>query len=202
MSPEELAAYREAAKEALRQRVAALRRALPAQGRAERAQVACERVLELDAFLGARVVLVYAALRFELDPALAVARAQQLGKLIALPRVVPDSAELSLHRYQPGDVLIESGYGVREPEPGTQEVAPEDVDLVLVPGLAFDDRGYRLGYGKGFYDRLLPRLPRAARVGLAFDLSLLPEVPHAQHDVPVHAVITEKRVLWARSFAG
>jgi 5-formyltetrahydrofolate cyclo-ligase len=74
-------------------------------------------------------------------------------------------------------------------------VAHAQVDLVLVPALAFDARGYRLGYGKGFYDRLLPQLARAERVGLAFELSLLPQLPNEDHDVAVHRVVTEKRVI-------
>lgn len=197
MSAEELSAYREAAKEALRKRYAALRRALTAEARGERAQRACELLLAHDAFARARCVLAYAALRFELDPALVMARAHALGKQLALPRVEGESGELRLHAYMPGDELVESGFGVREPLPSAPLIAAEQVELVLVPGLAFDVRGYRLGYGKGFYDRLLPTLARATRVGLAFELSLLAEVPNAAHDVPVHALVTEKRVLLA-----
>lgn len=197
MSAEELAAYRNAAKEALRQRLAAVRRTLSAEARSARAKGACERVLLEDAFQRARVVLAYAALRFEPDPAGVVARAVLLGKVVALPRVDVDSGALRLHAYTPGDALSESALGVKEPLSDAPLVAEADVDLVLVPGLAFDGRGYRLGYGKGFYDRLLPSLTRATRLGLAFELSLIAEVPNAEHDVPVHAVVTERRVLLA-----
>jgi 5-formyltetrahydrofolate cyclo-ligase len=197
MSAEELAAYRAAAKEALRVRFAALRRTLSAEARTARAKSACERLLEHEAFARAHTLLAYAALRFELDPGPLVERAAALGKRVALPRVDAESGELRLHAYMQGDELLESGFGVREPRPQAPPVAREEVDLVLVPGLAFDARGYRLGYGKGFYDRLLPRLQGAVRIGLAFELSLLAEVPNAAHDVPVDAVITEKRVLLA-----
>lgn len=197
MSAEELSAYREAAKEALRKRYAALRRALSAEARAARAQRACELLLVHESFARARCVLAYAALRFELDPALATARAHALGKVVALPRVAAESGELRLHAYMPGDELFESGFGVREPCATAPAIAPDEVDLVLVPGLAFDMRGYRLGYGKGFYDRLLPTLTRATRVGLAFELSLLPEVPNAEHDAPVDVLVTDKRVVLA-----
>jgi 5-formyltetrahydrofolate cyclo-ligase len=195
MSAEELSAYRAAAKEALRKRYAALRRALTAEARRERAERASELLLGHEAFLRARCVLAYAALRFELDPAPVIARAHALAKRVALPRVDVESGELRLHAYMPGDELSESGFGVREPQASAPRVAADDVDLVLVPGLAFDVRGYRLGYGKGFYDRLLPSLTRATRVGLAFELSLLAEVPDDAHDVPVDALVTEKRVL-------
>jgi 5-formyltetrahydrofolate cyclo-ligase len=195
MSAEELSAYRAAAKEALRKRYAALRRALSAEARAERAGRASELLVGHEAFLRARCVLAYAALRFELDPAAVIARAHALGKQVALPRVDVESGELRMHAYMPGDELSESGFAVREPQPSAPPVAADEVDLVLVPGLAFDVRGYRLGYGKGFYDRLLPSLTRATRVGLAFELSLLAEVPNGEHDVPVDALVTEKRVL-------
>jgi 5-formyltetrahydrofolate cyclo-ligase len=195
MSDDELSAYRGAAKEALRKRLAALRRTLTAEARAERSLRASEHLIAHAGFDAARVVLVYAALRFELDPSHAVAHAAAAGKTVVLPRVLPESGELSLHVYKPGDELTESGFGVREPHAGSERVAPERVDLVLVPAIAFDARGYRLGYGKGFYDRLLPSLVRAERVGLAFELSLLPQLPNEDHDIAVQRVVTEKRVI-------
>jgi 5-formyltetrahydrofolate cyclo-ligase len=198
MSAAELAAYRSAAKEGLRKRLAALRRSLSAEARAERAVRACANLVSQPCFSRAHTVLAYAPLRFELDPGAALAEAWALGKRVALPRVTPDTGELSLHLYVSGDPLEESGFGVREPLADAPGIAAEQVDLVLVPGLSFDARGYRLGYGKGFYDRLLPRLVRAARAGLAFELSLLPEIPSEEHDVPVHCVVTEKRVLVAQ----
>jgi 5-formyltetrahydrofolate cyclo-ligase len=195
MSPDELFMYRSAAKEALRKRLSALRRTLDQAARTERAREACARLVREPEFERAQVLLSYAPLRFELDPDDAVQRALALGKQVLLPRVIPDSHELALHVYMPGDELEESGMGVREPLPTSPRMAPERVDLVLVPGLAFDARGFRLGFGKGYYDRLLPTLPRAARFGLAFELSLLPEVPCEEHDAPMDVLITEKRLL-------
>lgn len=195
MSADELFMYRSAAKEALRKRLSAVRRTLDQAARGERAQKACALLVQEPEFERAQVVLSYAPLRFELDPGDAVQRALSLGKQVLLPRVIPDSHELALHLYVPGDELEESGMGVREPLPTSPRMAPESVQLVLVPGLAFDGRGYRLGFGKGYYDRLLPTLPQARRFGLAFELSLLPEVPCEEHDVPMDVVITEKRLL-------
>lgn len=195
MSDEELSLYRGAAKEALRKRLSALRRTLTAEARAERSLRASEHLIAHPSFDAAQVVLGYAALRFELDPSHAVEHAARAGKTVLLPRVVPESGELTLHVYQPGDALSESGFGVREPVEDSPCVAPQLVDLVLVPAIAFDARGFRLGYGKGFYDRLLPTLARAERVGLAFELSLLPQLPNEDHDVAVQRVVTEKRVI-------
>jgi len=199
MSAAELAVYRNAAKEGLRKRLAALRRSLSTEARTERAARACANLTTQPCFTRATTLLGYAPLRFELDPGPLLSQAWSLGKRVALPRVIPGSGELALHLYQPGDPLEESGFGVREPLPDAPTISTEQIDLVLVPGLSFDARGHRLGYGKGFYDRLLPQLTRAQRVGLAFELSLLPEIPSEEHDVPVHCVVTEKRVLVAQA---
>ena len=195
VTEEEFAALRAQAKEGLRTRIAALRRALPLDRRKQHAAAMCAQLTAHPAFQGARVILAYAALRFELDPQGVVEQAWLQGKTVCLPRVVTEPRGLTLHAFRQGDALIESGFVVREPLPSAPVVAPSDVDLVLVPGLAFDGRGQRLGYGQGYYDRLLPTLPRATRIGLAYELSLLPEVPSAAHDVPVHYIATERRLI-------
>src|SRR5688500_18846186 len=133
MSAEELSMYRSAAKEALRKRLSAVRRTLDQAARSQRAREACARLVQQPQFERAQVVLSYAPLRFELDPGDAVAHALSLGKQVLLPRVIPDSHELALHLYVPGDPLEESGMGVREPLPTSPRIAPEQVQLVLVP---------------------------------------------------------------------
>ncbi len=194
-NPEQIDALRRAAKEGLRQRCAGLRRALSADARQERAAVMCNQLVQLEAFQKAHVISTYAPLKFEIDPSSAIDQALSAGKVLALPRVVPGTRELELFRYLPGDTLLESGFAVREPLPTATPVNFDSVDVVLVPGLAFDVRGQRLGYGQGFYDRLLPRLGKALRVGLCFELSLLVEVPATEQDVPVDVIVTDKRVI-------
>jgi 5-formyltetrahydrofolate cyclo-ligase len=193
-TPEEVEALKRMAKEALRKRVAALRRALTAEARAERAALMCQRLMALDEFREARVIAAYMPLRFEIAPTEAITQAFALGKAIALPRVNQDTQTITLHRYESGDELVESGFMVREPLESAALVLPQDVDVVLVPGLAFDPAGQRLGYGQGFYDRLLLHM-RALRIGLAFDFQLLVEVPSFPHDLPVDCVVTDHRVL-------
>lgn len=197
VTPEEAEALRALAKEELRKRAAALRRTLASETRARFAAAMCARLIADEAFQRARVVLGYSALRFEIDPRPALERAWELGKTVALPRILGDSRSLALHEYRPGDTLEEGGFVVKEPLPSAPRIAPHEVELVLVPGLAFDARGHRLGFGQGYYDRLLPELTNARRVGLAFELSLLVEVPNAAHDAPVDLVVTEKRTLRA-----
>jgi 5-formyltetrahydrofolate cyclo-ligase len=195
MSPEQVSLLRGLAKEELRKRVAALRRALVADTRAAHAALMCKQLVEHESFQRAKVVLSYSALRFEISPQAAIEAALASGKTIALPRTVPETRALILHEYRAGDALVESGFVVKEPLATAPVVAPEAVDVVLVPGLGFDLRGQRLGYGQGYYDRLLPQLANAVRVGLCFELSLLVEVPSEPFDVPVDWLITERRVV-------
>lgn len=194
-SPAEIAQLRRAAKEGLRQRLAGLRRALSAEARRERSEAMCALLSELPELKAARVISAYVPLKFEIDPMPVVNTALAQGKVIALPRVVPQTRQLTLHRYAEGDALEESGFAVREPLPSAPEIDLSSVDVVLVPGLGFDERGGRLGYGQGFYDRLLPRLPRALRVGLCFELSMLVEVPTSETDVPVDVIVSCRRVI-------
>jgi 5-formyltetrahydrofolate cyclo-ligase len=198
VTAEEADALRALAKEELRKRVAAIRRTLSSETRAAHARAMSALLLAEPAFREARVLLAYSALRFEIDAQAVIEAAWAAGKTVALPRIVPETRALDLHVYREGDELCESGFVVKEPLPTASRIAHEEVELVLVPGLAFDVRGQRLGYGQGYYDRLLPQLPRARRIGLAFELSLLVEVPSAAHDVPVDCVITERRVIRAQ----
>jgi 5-formyltetrahydrofolate cyclo-ligase len=195
VTAEEVEHLRGLAKEELRKRLAALRRTLPLATRQQYAAAMTERLLAHEAFLGAERVLAYSALKFEMDPRAAVERAWSLGKTVAMPRTLAATRELVLHAYAEGDVLEEGGFVIQEPLPSAPELAPETVDLVLIPGLGYDTRGQRLGFGQGYYDRLLPRLKKAVRIGLAYEVSLLAEVPNAAHDIPVDFVITERRVI-------
>ena len=91
-------------------------------------------------------------------------------------------------------VGIQTCYDLRFPEV-TRRLADAGADLVLVPALAVDARGHRIGFGKGFYDRLLPRLTNAFRVAVAFDFEQIAEVPNVETDAPVHAIVTDEKVL-------
>jgi 5-formyltetrahydrofolate cyclo-ligase len=94
--------------------------------------------------------------------------------------------------YRSGDPVKPSSFGALEPAAG-EPVGPEEIDVVVVPGLAFDRRGHRVGYGGGFYDRFLGRLrPDALTVGICFSVQVVDEVPHGRGDRPVDLVVTEQ----------
>lgn len=182
-------------KQEFRRRMKNLRAALPREARAARSQAAAERVLALEAFRQANTVLSFVAVRAEIDPTGVVQAAREAGKRMALPRVDFDQMELRVHAWRADDSLEVGGYGIPEPAASAPEVDAGEVDLVLVPALAVDAEGYRIGYGQGFYDRLLPTLPNALRCALAYDFQLLGEVPRTAGDEPVHVIATDSRVM-------
>ena len=194
-TPEQIEKLRSAAKEELRRRIAAVRRALSADTRQGFSSAMCERLIESEIFKRAKVVAAYSALRFEIDPRAIVERACALGKIVGLPRLVANTGTMELAAYRPGDPLHETHFMVKQPLDTAETIDLASVDLVLVPGLAFDMRGHRLGFGQGYYDRFLPRMPNAVRVGLSFELQLLVEVPATALDVPVDHLATERRML-------
>ncbi len=121
-----------------------------------------------------------------------VRRALADGKRVVLPKVKGKELEL----FEILDVerdIAPGAWGIPEPRE-TRTARVEDIDLILVPGAAFDEQGNRIGYGAGFYDKLLP-FYKGRTVALAFELQMVSAVPAASHDVPIQKIITEKRVI-------
>lgn len=186
------------AKRELRTRMKAVRNLLPVTAAAERSARACAAVCALSEFAAARVVAGYIAMRKELDVSAALASAAEGGKQVVLPRMAEaaDGGEaLSFHLHVPGQPLVENDWGVLEPDPNAAKIAIADIDLMLVPALALDLRGYRIGYGRSFYDRVLPQLRHGRAAGVVYDFQLLAEVPDEAHDQRVHIIVTDARSL-------
>jgi 5-formyltetrahydrofolate cyclo-ligase len=172
----------------------AARRAVSAEDRPRHAEAAAERLLALPEISRARTVLAYAATPEEIDPALAVAALRSRGAIIALPRVT-GPGRLVLHRVDPGTRLVPGPFGLLEPPEESPTVPPGEIDVAIVPGVAFDGACRRIGHGGGFYDRLNSMMEGAVTVGLAFDEQVLGEVPCEDHDVCVDILVTPSRTL-------
>jgi 5-formyltetrahydrofolate cyclo-ligase len=188
------------AKLALRRRVLARRDALAPEIRSAASEAIVKRITALPEFGAATAVLLTLAFRSEWNTLALVRAAIATGKTVAVPRVDVEARMLELHALSDPDREIATGHmGIPEPFPGNPRIARDTIDFVLVPGVAFDLAGRRLGYGGGYYDRLLPLLsPHVARVAGAFELQLVDRVPAAPHDVGVDTIVTESRTLALR----
>jgi 5-formyltetrahydrofolate cyclo-ligase len=185
------------AKRSLRERVLQARDALSAAARADYGDAILAAISARDDFRAARTVLLSLAFRSEWEtrPLAGIALAQ--GKTLVVPRVNLQSRMLELLAIADLERDVARGYlGIAEPLPHCRPVVPAAVDWVLVPGVAFDTRGHRIGYGGGYYDRLLPTLrDDARRIAGAFELQMIDRVPAAAHDLTVDAIVTERRTL-------
>jgi len=177
----------------IRTRRRAVRRAMPHEARLARSSAICERLIALPEWVEARTVLAFVSMRNEVQTQEAVAAARAAGKRVGATRMLPDHSDLEVREWRLEDALEESGQMFQQPPPDAPPIAAAEVDLVIVPALAADSRGYRIGYGKGYYDRLLPTLPRAFRAAVIFDFELIAEVPEHPYDTPVDMVITDVR---------
>ena len=148
----------------------------------------CKRALKIAPVRRAKTVLVFASFGAEVPTPGLIQGLQEQGKRVFLPALRAGDIEAVEH--VPGGVLVPSGYGPTEPG-GYRAVNPEILDLVLVPGLAFDRSGHRIGYGGGHFDRFLRRSTRAVRIGLAFHQQLVDELPHDEGDEPMDLVMTD-----------
>jgi 5-formyltetrahydrofolate cyclo-ligase len=143
-------------------------------------------------YQNARHVLSYAAFGDELSLSALLGDDKQF--YLTRTQLAPEP-RLSIHPYDPKR-LVRHPYGFDEPAPDAPEVAPEVLELVLAPGLAFDRRGVRLGYGKGLYDRLLAHLsPTVPRVGVVAEALIAEVLPHEQHDVRMTHLASERGVV-------
>lgn len=180
----------------------ARRRALAARDAlsdAERERLADEvraRALGLPELAAARTVMLFASFRSELDTGPIADRVLRAGKALCFPRILGPRRMAAYRVTDPAADLVPGKWDIPEPREGLPEVPPRSIDLVFVPGSAFDAQGRRCGYGGGFYDTYLPLTrPETPRVALAFEMQIVPKIDCEAHDLPVTAIVTERRVI-------
>jgi len=154
-------------------------------------------LLELPELANVGVILAYAALPAEIDPLPAVARLRRRGVKIAYPRIEAPGV-LGIHLVDHELDLIAGPFGLAQPSEHSPRAPLSAIDAIIVPGVAFDQGGSRLGYGGGYYDRLLPTLRYdCVRIGFAFDEQVLAVIPAEEHDELVDVIVTQSRVVRA-----
>jgi len=178
----------------LRKVATARRDALPADERAAAAQAIAARPFPVAVPQGA-IVSGFMPLKSEINPLPLMRKLADAGARLALPVVAGKGRPLTMRAFAFGDELASGVWGIREPKPDAPQVFP---DVLIVPLLAFDRRGHRVGYGAGYYDMTIAAL-RARKpvvaVGIAFAAQEIDEVPTTPYDVPLDLVLTERETI-------
>ena len=181
------------AKAALREQIRARLKNIPATVRVTISAQICQRLRENEVWSKACSVLFFAPMASEPDVWPLLAEALQTGKLVALPRFDPEKKNYAACEIRNlAEDLVSGKFGIREPHNSCPTLPLNRLDLILVPGVAFDLHGRRLGRGKGFYDQLLADV-RGTTCGMAFDEQIVADIPMEPHDIPLNCILTPTR---------
>ena len=181
-------------KKSLRQDIKALLLAQSVGERDQKSRVISKKLLEHPDFRKAGIVCFYVSMPMEVDTHPLIEASLKMGKKVLVPLVDLENKELKLKEIRDLNKDLAPGtLGILEPAASTKTVDARDVECILVPGLAFDKRGHRLGRGGGFYDRLLSQMSsRVKKIALTFSFQVLPDIPLEDHDQTVDEVLTEQ----------
>jgi 5-formyltetrahydrofolate cyclo-ligase len=154
-------------------------------------------IKKLSAYEKAKTVMFYLSCGSEVVTDFMINSAFDIGKAVVVPAVKNFGHEkiyaVKISKLEDAYLSV---YGIRQPEINSDNIVEKgNIDLIFVPGLAFDVKGYRTGYGKGYYDRWLKDVPFEKTVGIAYDFQVTKQLPTGEYDVPVGIVVTEKRVI-------
>lgn len=178
-------------KRAIRKQVFALRKSCSDENIEKWSREITRRVTELSEFQEAGRILVYADYNHEVMTRFLTEEAWKAGKAVAVPKV--EGKDMFFYRLTDFGQLKPGYFGIPEPEEG--EIVSWEDALMIMPGVAFDRSGHRVGYGGGFYDRFLEKHPGIRRVAVAFDFQIFPAVPSEPTDISPEIIVTEKEVL-------
>ncbi|MBF8983376.1 5-formyltetrahydrofolate cyclo-ligase [Lutibacter sp. B2] len=185
-------------KKQLRSEILNERKNLPIPIVSEKSGKISELLKSMNLYKNAQSVMVYIDFRNEVKTNDIINDLLSKNKRVVIPISIPETREMILSQLlNPGKELTKGTYGILEPKKEyIREVNPETIDLILVPGVAFDEEGYRLGYGGGYYDRFLDKLTKnIPSIALAFDLQIMEKVPRDVHDHAVDSIVTESRII-------
>ena len=183
-------------KKAFRKAMLAKRDAIPYENRTEADKARNERIRNWGAYQKAELLLFYVSYRSEADTLQLLKEALGAGRKVAVPKVA--GTDMVFYRITNFSQLVKGYKGILEPDTECCEVITDDLPkhtLLFVPGCAFDEKGGRMGYGGGFYDRFMEAYPEVLRVALAYEEQLVEEVPREVHDKIVDVIVTEARMI-------
>ena len=183
-------------KKSIRKEILVKRNELPEEAVREKSRRIKKKLFELLEFKKAKTVMFYAAKDKEVETEEIIRESSKLGKRVAVPVSKVKERDLIPSLLTDYGELVSGAYGILEPEEECYQPVPlEKLELIIVPGVAFDYWGNRLGFGGGFYDNFLGKVPvNIPRLGLAFELQMVEELPVEENDVPVDGIITEEEI--------
>jgi 5-formyltetrahydrofolate cyclo-ligase len=171
-----------------------IRDSLPKKDILERSRKIKDSLFGLKEYANSRTIMFFVSFNSEVDTHEMLKEALK-NKVVVVPKVVHHEIEPSI--IIDFDNLISGKFGILEPI-DLMRTSYKNIGLVLVPGIVFDKEGHRIGYGYGYYDRFLAKVPKAVKIGLAFDFQIVDKIPKEAHDVPVDFIVTEKKVINCR----
>ena len=152
-----------------------------------------QRFFNLPILQKSQTVMIYYSIHHEVATNSIILRLLEAGKAVALPTCI-DKTNIRAGKVQNLDELIPGVFGIHEPSSLALEIHPSEIDLVVIPGVAFDQKGMRLGHGAGYYDRFLSKT-KAYKLGLAYDFQVIDNLVFENHDVPMDALLTPSTFL-------
>lgn len=177
-------------KKDIRKQVFKCRKELTQEELERKSQIICEKILGMDAFQSADSIYVYMDCKGEVSTKLLMETAWKMGKKVAAPLV--HGVDMTYYELSSMEDVEPGYYDIPEPVKGLPEASDEHA-LLIVPGVGFDDKRHRCGYGKGFYDRYLSAHPQHTTIAVAFEFQMMDEVPSQEHDICPNYLITEDR---------
>lgn len=186
-------------KQELREQVASRLESIPKEDLDQKNQVVVEKLFDFANFLEAKIALLYLNSPWEIDSRDIIERSLEMGKIVVLPLINRDRPRVALYKIDsPERDITQDAGGFLTPDIGRCKKVPIDcIDIAIVPGLAFDEKGGRIGSGDGYYDHLIPRLPITTRkVAVALEDQVVSMVPMESHDKYVDIIITDSRVIY------
>jgi 5-formyltetrahydrofolate cyclo-ligase len=166
---------------------------------AEKTKAIEDKLFDFANFLEAKIALLYVNAEGEVQTQNIIKRSYDYRKVVVLPNFDPEQHSVSLRKVDNPAIELKLGpRGVPEPDAKQCKVVPIDrIDIAIIPGLAFDEKGGRIGSGRGYYDKLIPRLAITTRkVALSLEEQIIPQVPMESHDKHVDIIITDQRIIY------
>ena len=188
-------------KQKLKDEIFRKRKSLPKSEVDEKSAAIREKLFSLNEFKDSKNILFYVSFNNEVDTIETIKELlknkEENKKNIIVPYVEKNNPILQLSKLNSFDDLEPKTFGILEPKDGKiKKFDANELGLVIVPGIAFDENGHRIGYGYGYYDRFLRKLNKnKTKIGLCYDFQLVDKIPEEKHDVPMDIIITEKRIV-------